>query len=94
MNQEIAKYSPCMQNACMATTLTIRNVPEEVRDELAARAALAGQSLQEYVLARVVELARKPSLDAWMDRVRARKRATDSRLPARSILEQRDKDRR
>ena len=82
-----------MQNASMATTLTIRNVPEDVRDELASRAALAGQSLQEYVLARVIELARKPSVTALMDRVRARKLATQSRLPAASILEHRDRAR-
>ncbi|MCB9920210.1 MAG: hypothetical protein H6832_17545 [Planctomycetes bacterium] len=77
----------------MATTLTIRNVPEQVRDELASRAALAGKSLQEYVLAFVIELARKPSVDAWMDRVRARKIATGSKLSAASILEHRDRER-
>ena len=31
------------------TSITIRDVPEETRDELAARAALAGRSLQEYL---------------------------------------------
>lgn len=93
MKQSVVNRWPCMHIACMAMTLTIRNVPENVRDELASRAALAGQSLQEYVLAHIVELARKPSVDAWLHRVRARKVATGSRLPASSILEIRDEGR-
>ena len=75
-------------------SLTIRNVPDEVRDELASRAALAGQSLQEHVLAALVELTRRPSVRALMARVQARKLATGSRLPADRIIDLRDQDRR
>jgi plasmid stability protein len=39
----------------MATSITIRNVPEEVRDELASRAALAGRSLQEHLRSELIE---------------------------------------
>lgn len=73
--------------------MTIRDVPDETRDELAARAARAGQSLQEYVRAQLTELARRPSPDALWDRVRHRLLATGSRLPAEEILEMRDADR-
>ena len=74
--------------------MTIRDVPDETRDELAARAARAGQSLQEYVRAQLNELARRPSpIDLW-DRVEHRVRATGSRLVAEEILELRDDDRR
>ena len=38
-----------MQNACMPVSMTIRDIPDEVRDALAARASRAGQSLQEHV---------------------------------------------
>jgi hypothetical protein len=38
----------------MTTSITIRDVPDETRDELAARAALSGRSLQEYLRARLV----------------------------------------
>lgn len=34
--------------------VTVRDVPDEVRDELAARAARAGKSLQEYLRALLV----------------------------------------
>lgn len=78
----------------MATSITVRNVPDDVRDELASRAAVAGRSLQEHLRAELIELARKPSVDALMARVRARKEATGSRLPAEKILAYRDRDRR
>jgi antitoxin FitA len=77
----------------MPVSMTIRDVPDETRDELAARAARAGQSLQEYVRGQLNELARRPSPDALWDRVQHRLLATGSRLPADAILEMRDADR-
>ena len=41
----------------MTTSITVRNVPQEIRDRLASRAALKGQSLQEYMLAKLDEMA-------------------------------------
>lgn len=78
----------------MATSITIRDVPDDVRDELASRAALAGRSLQEHLRTELIELARRPNVDALMARVRARKEATGSRLSAEQILAYRDRDRR
>lgn len=76
------------------TTITIRDVPEPVRDTLAARAALAGQSLQEYMRGQVVQLASRPTAEEVMRRAGTRKAATGSRLSSRMILEDRDADRR
>lgn len=45
----------CLQNACMPS-ISVRNVPQETRDALAVKAARAGQSLQEYLLARLIDL--------------------------------------
>lgn len=78
----------------MATSITIRDVPDETRDELASRAALTGRSLQEYLRAQLVELARKPDAEVWTARVRARKQASGSVLAADRILSYRDADRR
>lgn len=83
-----------MHNSSMPTSITIRNVPDEVRDELASRAALGGKSLQEHLLAELVELASRPSVAALMQRVQARKQATGSRMPAEKIVGHLDKDRR
>jgi antitoxin FitA len=78
----------------MPTAITVRDVPDETRDELAARAALVGRSLQEYVRSHLIELARRPDADALLARVRDRKQRTGSRLSAEAILAHRDADRR
>jgi plasmid stability protein len=78
----------------MAIQITIRDVPEKVRDELAARAALQGKSMQEYLRAELERLAARPSVDAWLEQVRKRKRAAQTRVSSRQTLKHRDADRR
>lgn len=79
---------------CFMVAITVRDVPAEARDELASRAARAGQSLQEYVRGLLVATAAKPSVDDVIARARARVAATGSRVDADAILEARDADRR
>lgn len=76
------------------TSITIRDVPEATRDELAARAALTGRSLQEYLRATLDELVATPDAEAWVARVRDRKAATGTALGAKKILAHRDAGRR
>ena len=78
----------------MSTAITIRDVPDETRDELASRAALSGRSLQEYLRVQLIELARRPDADVLLARIRGRKQRLGSRLPVESILGHRDADRR
>ena len=78
----------------MGRSITIRNVPEETGDELAARAALTGRSLQEYLRAQLIDLARRPDANVLVARIRARKESTGSRISAEAILTHRDADRR
>ncbi|MDT0141712.1 FitA-like ribbon-helix-helix domain-containing protein [Microbacterium sp. PRC9] len=54
----------------MAVTVTIRNVPDDVRDELAARAARSGRSLQEYLSFELRRLATTPSAAEAIARAR------------------------
>ncbi len=67
-----------MQNAAVAATLeavpsiTIRNVPVNVRNELAARAARKGQSLQEYMLDALSRMASKPTVEEVTARIEER----------------------
>ncbi len=77
-----------------STSITIRDVPSEVRDELAGRALRAGRSLQEHLRLELIALAGQPSADALIERVRARKDATGTKLAAKRILALRDEDRR
>jgi plasmid stability protein len=78
----------------MSVQITIRDVPESVRDELAARAALQGRSMQEFLRAELERLAARPSVDAWLQQVRKRKRAAQTRVESDQILKNRDSDRR
>lgn len=78
----------------MSIQITIRDVPEKVRDELAARAALQGKSMQEFLRAELQRLAARPSIDEWLKQLRKRKRAGQSQLSAEQILADREAERR
>lgn len=82
-----------MQNRCM-TSITVRDVPDETRDELAARAARSGRSLQEYLRASLIDLASRPDVDVLLERVRWHKSMTGSMLSADEIIASKDEDRR
>jgi hypothetical protein len=53
-------------------SIQIKDVPEDVHTILRQRAAAAGKSLQEYLLARLVQDARTPTLDEVLDRAGGR----------------------
>lgn len=78
----------------MAVAVTVRDVPDQVRDELASRAARAGQSLQEYLRGMLIDSASRPAVPDLIARARARVDATGVRIGAESILTARDADRR
>lgn len=78
----------------MPKSITIRDVPDDTSEELAARAALTGRSLQEYLRARLVELASGPDAEVWMAKVRARKTATGGSISVARVLAHREADRR
>lgn len=78
----------------MGIVITVRDVPDGVRDELAGRAARAGKSLQEYLRGMLVEAAARPPVEDVIARARARVTATGARADAESILAARDADRR
>jgi plasmid stability protein len=82
------------QHYDVVAAITIRDVPDETRDELASRAALSGRSLQEYLRSYLIELATRPDPEVLLARVRDRKHRLGSRMSAESILDHRDADRR
>jgi hypothetical protein len=53
-------------------SVQIKDVPEETHAVLRQRAAAAHQSLQEYLLARLIEEASRPTLDEVLDRAGGR----------------------
>ena len=63
----------------MPKSITIRDVPDEIRDELAARAALSEGSLQEYLRRELIETASKPDLESVLERLGRRRRRAGRR---------------
>ena len=78
----------------MAVQITIRGVPEEVRDEIAARAARRRQSMQAFLLGELERIVSKPSVEELMEEARARLALSKSRVTAEDILQARDEGRR
>jgi plasmid stability protein len=77
----------------MSVAITVRDVPDRVRDELAARAAREGKSLQEYLRGMLIDSVARPPVSDVIARARARVQATGVRANAESILAARDDDR-
>ncbi|MXZ47258.1 MAG: hypothetical protein F4Z08_09820 [Chloroflexi bacterium] len=78
----------------MPVKITIRDVPEAVRDALQSRATRRRVSLEDYLRAELERLASKPSVDKWLEEVRTHKAEMTSEVSADSILRHRDADRR
>jgi len=53
-------------------SIQVKDVPDDVHATLRRRAAVAGQSLQEYLLARLVDEAHAPTLDELLHRAGGR----------------------
>lgn len=75
-------------------SITVRDVPNSARDELASRAARSGRSLQEYLRQELIDLASRPDPDALARRITERKQRTSTTLAATEIIEHRDAGRR
>ncbi len=72
-------------------SIQVKDVPAEVHATLRKRAAAAGQSLQEYLLARLVAEATQPTIEEVLERAgqRASGRIT-TRDAVRAVRAERD----
>lgn len=70
-----------MYYACM-TNVQIRDVPEAVHASLVRRAALAGQSLQQYLAAQLAVIATTATVDDVIARIESRSKGSLSRSDA------------
>lgn len=53
-------------------SIQVKDVPDDVHATMRTRAAAAGMSLQEYLLGRLIEDARTPTLEEVLDRAGGR----------------------
>jgi plasmid stability protein len=74
----------------MSKMIQVRNVPDALHRGLKSRAALAGMSLSDYLLAEMKEIAERPTLAEFRNRLHTRKPVTAQIDTARLIREERD----
>lgn len=74
----------------MSKMVQIRNVPEDLHRMLKARAADAGQTLSDYLLAALVQLASRPTREEMLARLHGRDRVTLTTPAAAVVREERD----
>jgi antitoxin FitA len=84
-----------MRGACphatrMSKMVQIRNVPDALHRRLKVRAADAGQTLSDYLLAELERLAARPTREQMLTRLHSRKRVTLKTPAAVVIREERD----
>src|SRR5215469_15518465 len=85
----------CMCPTCdyarhMAVMIQIRNVPDTIHRTLKSRAALAGMSLSDYLLAEITEFAERPTFEEMRARLARRSPVTPSISAADIIRAERD----
>jgi plasmid stability protein len=75
----------------MGVMVQIRNVPDALHRTLKSRAALAGMSLSDYLLAEIRQSAERPTIDELRARLRGRTALVLSEEPADVIRAERGK---
>ena len=74
----------------MSKMIQLRNVPDALHRSLKARAALAGMSLSDYLLAEIKEIADRPTLAELRKRLHERGPVSASIETAALVREERD----
>ncbi len=74
----------------MSKMIQLRNVPDALHRGLKARAAMAGMSLSDYLLAEIKEIAERPTLAELRDRLHSRKPVRVQLDSARLVQEERE----
>jgi antitoxin FitA len=76
----------------MSKIIQLRNVPDRLHRILRARAAKAGISLSGYLLAEIREVAERPTLAEFRERLHKRKPVLAPLDTARLVREQRGQE--
>jgi len=74
----------------MSKMIQLRNVPDALHRSLKARAAMAGMSLSDYLLAEVKEIAERPTLAELRERLHQRKPVAAQIDAVRIVKEERE----
>jgi plasmid stability protein len=74
----------------MSKMIQVRNVPDALHRGLKARAAMAGMSLSDYLLAEIKEIAEKPTLSELRQRLHRRRPVSTEIDTALLVREERE----
>jgi antitoxin FitA len=74
----------------MSKMIQLRNVPDDLHRTLKARAAIAGMSLSDYLLAEIKEIAERPTLNEFRARLHKREPVAVQLDTARLVQEERE----
>jgi plasmid stability protein len=74
----------------MSRMIQLRNVPEGMHRTLKARAAMAGMSLSDFLLAEIRCLAERPTIEELRERLRRRSRVAAGMSAADAVRHERD----
>ena len=74
----------------MSKMIQLRNVPDALHRTVKARAATAGMSLSDYLLAEVRKMAERPTLDELRERLHRREPVRTAVSAARAVRAERD----
>lgn len=76
----------------MSKMIQIRNVPDELHRTLKVRAAKEGMTLSDYLLSEIEQVAEKPTMSEWLERVGSREPIEVDEPPDVTIRRFRDAD--
>jgi antitoxin FitA len=76
----------------MSKTIEIRNVPDELHRTLKVSAAQTGMTLSDYLLSEIEQVAAKPTMKEWLERVAKLEPVEVDEPPEVTIRRMRDAD--
>ena len=74
----------------MSRMIQVRNVPDRLHRKLKSRAALAGMTLSDYLLAELHRSAERPTREELRERLAQRSRVAPSPPPAGAVRAERE----
>jgi len=82
--------STCIHAERMSRMIQVRNVPDGLHRTLKARAAMAGMSLSDFLLAELRGFAERPTIAELRERVHRRSRVAPGASAADAVRLERD----
>jgi plasmid stability protein len=74
----------------MPVMIQLRNVPDALHRRLKSRAAMAGMSLSDYLIAEIAQLSERPTVEELRAQLASRSTSALKTSPAKAVRAERD----